>query len=95
MTASRHRAFRALNAHSRIPPTATPSVNAKAATPTSFRRTRATTSAPTPRPRKSRELRLASEERVAGIFDYVIGGLYDDIDAPVRLTQETPLPGGS
>lgn len=41
--------------------------------------------------RKSHELRLASEERVAGIFDYVVGGLYDDIDAPVRLTQETPL----
>lgn len=41
--------------------------------------------------RKSHELRLASEERIAGIFDYVVGGLYDDIDAPVRLTQETPL----
>lgn len=41
--------------------------------------------------RRSHELRLASEERVAGIFDYVIGAFADRNNAPVRLTQETPL----
>lgn len=41
--------------------------------------------------RRSHELRLSSEERVAGIFDYVVGALYDHSETPVRLTQETPL----
>lgn len=41
--------------------------------------------------RRSHELRLASEERIAGMFDYVVGAFYDYNDAPVRLTQETPL----
>jgi iron complex outermembrane receptor protein len=41
--------------------------------------------------RRSHELRLASEERIAGIFDYTVGALYDYNSTPVRLTQETPL----
>lgn len=41
--------------------------------------------------RKSHELRLASEERIAGIFDYVVGALYDHNENPTRLTQETPI----
>lgn len=41
--------------------------------------------------RKSHELRLASEERIGDIFDYVIGGLYDHNDNPSNLTQETPI----
>ncbi|RJF85893.1 TonB-dependent receptor [Sphingomonas cavernae] len=41
--------------------------------------------------RESHEIRLASEERLAGIFDYVIGGLYDRNKTPSRLTQETPI----
>lgn len=41
--------------------------------------------------RESHELRLASEERIGGIFDYVIGGFYDHNDNPSNLTQETPI----
>ena len=41
--------------------------------------------------RESHELRLASEERIAGIFDYVIGAFYDFNDNPSNLTQETPI----
>lgn len=41
--------------------------------------------------RKSHEVRLASEERIAGIFDYVIGGFYDHNDNPSNITQETPI----
>lgn len=41
--------------------------------------------------RKTHELRLASEERIGGIFDYVIGGLYDHNSNPSNLTQETPV----
>ncbi len=41
--------------------------------------------------RESHELRLASEERIAGIFDYVVGGFYDHNDNPSNITQETPL----
>ncbi len=41
--------------------------------------------------RRSHELRLASEERIFGMFDYVIGAFYDYNDTPSRLTQETPL----
>jgi iron complex outermembrane recepter protein len=52
--------------------------------------------------RESHELRLASQERVAGIFDYVIGALYDKnggkgplfgLDATLNLVQETPIVG--
>ena len=42
--------------------------------------------------RQTHELRLASDERIAGIFDYVIGGFYDDTETRNQLTQETPLP---
>lgn len=47
--------------------------------------------------RRSHELRLASEERIAGIFDYVVGALYDHNTPASQLTQETPvlLPGPS
>ena len=41
--------------------------------------------------RSSHELRLASDERIAGIFDYVIGGFYDHNSNPSNLTQETPV----
>ncbi len=41
--------------------------------------------------RKSHELRLSSEERIGGIFDYVIGGLYDRNENPSRITGETPV----
>ena len=41
--------------------------------------------------RKTHELRLASEDRIAGIFDYVIGGFYDRQNIPTFLTQETPI----
>jgi iron complex outermembrane receptor protein len=41
--------------------------------------------------RKSHELRLASDKRIGGIFDYVVGALYDHNDNPVNLTQETPI----
>lgn len=48
--------------------------------------------------RNSHEIRLASEERIGGIFDYVVGGFYDHNNNPTNLTQETPLlfpaPGG-
>jgi iron complex outermembrane receptor protein len=41
--------------------------------------------------RDSHELRLASETPIAGIFDYVVGALYDRNNTPTYLTQETPL----
>jgi iron complex outermembrane receptor protein len=37
------------------------------------------------------EIRLSSDERIAGIFDYVVGYLYDKLDAPTNLTQPTPV----
>ena len=40
------------------------------------------------------ELRLSNEERVAGMFDYVIGGLYNKLDAPTSLVTQTPLFAG-
>lgn len=41
--------------------------------------------------RHSHELRLASEDRIAGIFDYVIGGFHDELENPTDLTSETPI----
>lgn len=41
--------------------------------------------------RRSHELRLASETRLGGIFDYVIGAFYDFNDNPTNLTTETPV----
>lgn len=38
--------------------------------------------------RQSHELRLASEERIAGIFDYVIGGFYDHPVSPSDIVGE-------
>jgi iron complex outermembrane receptor protein len=40
--------------------------------------------------RKSHEVRLSSEERLGGMFDYVVGALYDHNDNPTRLTTENP-----
>lgn len=37
------------------------------------------------------EIRLSSDERIAGIFDYVIGYFYDKLDAPTDLIQQTPI----
>jgi len=41
--------------------------------------------------RRSHELRLSSDERIGGIFDYVIGGFYDHNKNPSNLTSETPV----
>jgi iron complex outermembrane receptor protein len=41
--------------------------------------------------RKSHEIRLQSDDRIGGIFDYVVGFFYDHNDNPTRLTSETPL----
>ncbi|MEW9856391.1 TonB-dependent receptor [Novosphingobium sp. M1R2S20] len=41
--------------------------------------------------RRSHELRLSSDERIGGIFDYVIGGFYDHNENPSNLTVETPV----
>ena len=41
--------------------------------------------------RESHELRLASDERIGGIFDYVVGVFYDHNNNPTNLTQETPI----
>ena len=41
--------------------------------------------------RESHEIRLASQERLASMFDYVVGALYDHNETPTRLTSETPL----
>ncbi|MEJ5976321.1 TonB-dependent receptor [Novosphingobium sp. PS1R-30] len=40
------------------------------------------------------ELRLSNEERISGIFDYVVGGLYNKLDAPTSLVTQTPLFAG-
>lgn len=40
------------------------------------------------------EIRLSSEERVAGMFDYVVGYFYDKLDSPTALIQQTPLFAG-
>jgi iron complex outermembrane recepter protein len=40
---------------------------------------------------KTHEIRLSNEERIAGIFDYVIGHLWDDTDVPTALVQQTVL----
>ncbi|MCX7283599.1 MAG: TonB-dependent receptor [Novosphingobium sp.] len=44
--------------------------------------------------RTTHEIRLASESRIAGFLDYVIGGFHDDIENPSRITQEGG-PGGN
>jgi iron complex outermembrane recepter protein len=43
--------------------------------------------------RYSHEIKLASEERIAGMFDYVVGALFDRSPANGKLvlTQETPI----
>lgn len=41
--------------------------------------------------RRSHELRLASDERIGGVVDYVVGLFYDHNDNPSNLTQETPV----
>lgn len=37
------------------------------------------------------ELRLSSDERVFGMFDYVIGAVHNKLDSPSWLTNQTPL----
>lgn len=44
--------------------------------------------------RRSHEVRLASEDRIAGVFDYVVGAFFDHNDNPTDITQEIPLPNG-
>lgn len=43
--------------------------------------------------RNSHEIRLASEDRIGGMFDYVVGALFDNAPANGKLvlTQETPV----
>ncbi|MBW8784346.1 MAG: TonB-dependent receptor [Novosphingobium sp.] len=41
--------------------------------------------------RRSHELRLSSEERIAGVFDYTIGAFYDHNQNDNNLTSETPI----
>lgn len=41
--------------------------------------------------RHSHEIRLASEDRIAGIFDYVVGAFHDKLENPTDLTSETPI----
>ncbi|MCW1431245.1 TonB-dependent receptor [Novosphingobium sp. JCM 18896] len=41
------------------------------------------------------EVRLSSDERVAGIFDYVIGALWNKLDNPTSLDVQTPVFAGS
>jgi iron complex outermembrane recepter protein len=40
------------------------------------------------------ELRFSNEERIADIFDYVVGGLYNKLEAPTSLVTQTPLFAG-
>jgi iron complex outermembrane receptor protein len=40
------------------------------------------------------ELRLSNEERIAGLFDYVIGGLHNELRAPSTLNTQTALFNG-
>jgi iron complex outermembrane recepter protein len=37
------------------------------------------------------ELRLSSEERIAGIFDYIVGAFYQNANFPTKLTIATPV----
>lgn len=37
------------------------------------------------------EFRLSNEERIAGLFDYVVGYYYDKLDSPTSLVQQTPV----
>ncbi|MEJ5976322.1 TonB-dependent receptor [Novosphingobium sp. PS1R-30] len=40
------------------------------------------------------EFRLSNEERIGGMFDYVVGYFYDKLDSPTALIQQTPVFGG-
>jgi iron complex outermembrane receptor protein len=40
------------------------------------------------------EFRLSNEERIAGLFDYVVGYYYDKLDSPSVLDTQTALFGG-
>ncbi|MBV1686841.1 TonB-dependent receptor [Novosphingobium sp. G106] len=40
------------------------------------------------------ELRLSNEERIAGMFDYVVGGLYNKMSTSTSLVTQTPLFAG-
>ncbi|MCW1431169.1 TonB-dependent receptor [Novosphingobium sp. JCM 18896] len=37
------------------------------------------------------EFRLSNEERIGGMFDYVVGYFYDKLDSPTALIQQTPV----
>jgi iron complex outermembrane receptor protein len=37
------------------------------------------------------ELRLSSEERIAGMFDYIVGAFYQKFDSATDLTRPTPV----
>ena len=40
------------------------------------------------------ELRLSNDERIAGMFDYVIGGMHNKLKAPSTVVNQTPLLAG-
>ncbi len=44
---------------------------------------------------QSNELRLSSDERILGIFDYVLGGLINRLNSPTNITSEIPIFGGT
>jgi iron complex outermembrane receptor protein len=37
------------------------------------------------------EFRLSNDERIGGVFDYVVGFFYDKLDSPTALIQQTPV----
>jgi iron complex outermembrane receptor protein len=41
------------------------------------------------------EIRLSSDERIGGIFDYVVGALFNKLDNPTTLEIQTPVYVGS
>lgn len=41
------------------------------------------------------EFRLSNEERIGGMFDYVVGYFYDKLDSPTALVQQTPVFSGA
>lgn len=43
---------------------------------------------------QNHEFRLSSDERIAGMFDYVVGYMWNKLEAPTNLTSQTPLFAG-
>jgi iron complex outermembrane receptor protein len=43
---------------------------------------------------QNHEVRLSSDERIAGMFDYVVGYMWNKLESPTNLTSQTPLFAG-